>query len=185
MANGCDVDDVLVPLIKVKPVVTTAKPETSERRLELLHVAGAVGQVAIHAVENLHLRCRGEGTRGRCLCFPAVPWFPESALNEFQAHTTTPNGVALANEKSQFLDFHSSLALATALPCAERALEADHGSSKPGRRSALWSNVRVRAQPARVPSAPIRASANEPWPPFSATMAVKTSCSFSTMRTST
>lgn len=61
---------------------------------------------------------------------------------------------------------------------------ADHGSSKPGRRSALWSNVRVRAQPALVPSAPIRASANEPSPLLSATMAVKTSCSFSTMRTS-
>jgi len=60
----------------------------------------------------------------------------------------------------------------------------DHGSSKPGRRSALWSNVRVRAQPARVPSAPIRASAKEPSPLLSATMAVKTSCSFSTMRTS-
>jgi len=62
--------------------------------------------------------------KGWCLCFPAVPWFPESALNEFQgqAHTTTPNGVALANEKSQFLDFHSSLELATALPFAQRAL---------------------------------------------------------------
>ena len=54
MANGCDVDDVLVPLIKENPAVTTAKPEASERRLEVFHVAGAVGQVAIHAVENLH-----------------------------------------------------------------------------------------------------------------------------------
>src|SRR4029077_12195894 len=70
------------------------------------------------------------------------------------------------------------------LDTVQSRIEADQGSSKAERRSALWSNVRVRAQPARAPSAPIRASANEPCPPFSATIAMKPSCSFSTTRTS-
>jgi hypothetical protein len=123
LANGCDVDDVLVPLIKENPAVTTAKPEASERRLEVLHVAGAVGQVAIHAVENLHCGVAPKA-QGMVSLLPRCALVPREPLNEFQgqAHTTTPNGVALANEKSQFLDFHSSLALATALPFAQRAL---------------------------------------------------------------
>jgi hypothetical protein len=37
-----------------------------------------------------------------------------------------------------------------------------HADLYPGRRSALWSNVRVEAQPARMPSSAIRACANEP-----------------------
>ena len=60
----------------------------------------------------------------------------------------------------------------------------NQGNLKPGRRSALWSNVRVKGHPARVPSAVITASANEPCPSLSAIMAVKTSCSFSTTSTS-
>src|ERR1700737_473824 len=61
----------------------------------------------------------------------------------------------------------------------------DYASSKLGSRGAFWSNVSVRVHPARPPSSAISASANDPRPCFSATMAVKTSCSFSIARTST
>jgi len=50
----------------------------------------------------------------------------------------------------------------------------DYGSSKPGRCNAWRSKVKVRAQPALVPSAPINASAKDPSPLLSATMAVNT-----------
>ncbi len=61
---------------------------------------------------------------------------------------------------------------------------ANQASSKPGRRSAFWSNVRVHEQFARAPSAAMTASANEPWPPLSAAVARKTYSSFLTMTTS-
>ena len=61
---------------------------------------------------------------------------------------------------------------------------ATQGNLKPGRRSAFWSNVNVQEQPALVPSAAMTASANEPCPSLRATMALKTSCSFSTASTS-
>jgi len=54
MAHGADRDGVLVLLIEEYALVAAAKTEAGVRRLEFLHVAGAVRQVAIHAVENLH-----------------------------------------------------------------------------------------------------------------------------------
>jgi hypothetical protein len=63
-------------------------------------------------------------------------------------------------------------------------IEVDYTSLKLGSRSAFWSNVSVRVHPARAPSSAISASANDPRLCFSATMAVKTSCSFSIARTS-
>ena len=54
IANGGNVDGVLVPLIEEHAVVAAAEAEAGERRFEILHVAGVVGQVAIHAVKNLH-----------------------------------------------------------------------------------------------------------------------------------
>jgi hypothetical protein len=51
-------------------------------------------------------------------------------------------------------------------------IEVDYTSSKPGSRSAFWSNVSVRVHPARAPSSAINASANDPRSRFSATMAV-------------
>jgi hypothetical protein len=132
----------------------------------------------------------------QCLRIVPVPGRQfENASLECQTFRKPPSGVtpkgvkhrhvrALHYSSSVIKHHHSSLAVPRHR-CRSRANSgADHGSSKPGRRSALWSNVRVRAQPARVPSAPISASANEPSPLLSATMAVKTSCSFSTMRTS-
>lgn len=53
VADGGDRDGVFVWEIEEDAVVATAEPEAGERRLELFYVAGAVGQVAIHAVENL------------------------------------------------------------------------------------------------------------------------------------
>ena len=52
VADGCDVDGLLVSLIEEHPVVAAAETEAGERRLELFHVTGAVGQVAIQAVKN-------------------------------------------------------------------------------------------------------------------------------------
>jgi hypothetical protein len=46
----------------------------------------------------------------------------------------------------------------------------DTRNSQPGMRTALRSNVNVRAQPALIPSALMRASANDPSPDLSATM---------------
>lgn len=63
-------------------------------------------------------------------------------------------------------------------------LGATQGNSKPERRNAFWSKVKVQEQPALVPSAAMTASANEPCPSLSAIMALKTSCSFSTTSTS-
>src|ERR1700722_13035594 len=54
IADGGNVDGVLAPLIEEHAVVAAAEPEAGERRFEFLHIAGAVSQVAIHAVENLH-----------------------------------------------------------------------------------------------------------------------------------
>src|SRR6266699_4472071 len=67
---------------------------------------------------------------------------------------------------------------------AKPAFGVCQGSSKPGSRSAFRSNVSVQEQPILAPSAAITASAKEPCPSFSAIMAVKTSCSFSTTSTS-
>src|SRR6202011_2520718 len=61
----------------------------------------------------------------------------------------------------------------------------NHKGSKAVSRSAFWSKVTVWEQPALAPSAPMRASAKEPRPSLTAIMAVKTSCSLSTTRTST
>jgi hypothetical protein len=44
---------VLVPEIEEHPVVAAAEPEASQWRLELFHVAVAVGQVAVYTVKNL------------------------------------------------------------------------------------------------------------------------------------
>ena len=54
MADGGDHDSIFVAVIEEQPVVPTAEAEAGTRRFELLHVAGAVSQVAIHTVENLH-----------------------------------------------------------------------------------------------------------------------------------
>src|ERR1700677_2825274 len=54
VANGGDVDRVLVPLIEEDPVVTAAEAEAGARRFEFFHIAGAVGEIAINAMENLH-----------------------------------------------------------------------------------------------------------------------------------
>jgi hypothetical protein len=52
-ADGGDRNGVLAFEIEEYAVVATAETEAGERRLEFLYVAGAVGQVAIHAAENL------------------------------------------------------------------------------------------------------------------------------------
>ena len=45
---------ILVSKIEEHAVVATTESKTSERRLELLYVSSAAGQVTIHALENLH-----------------------------------------------------------------------------------------------------------------------------------
>lgn len=60
VADGGDVDGVLVPLIEEHAVITTAKTVAGERRFEFLHVASAVSQLAIYAVENLHRGFTGD-----------------------------------------------------------------------------------------------------------------------------
>jgi len=54
MTHGADRDAVFVLLIEEHAVVSAAKTEAGARRLEFFHIAGAVGEIAIHAVENLH-----------------------------------------------------------------------------------------------------------------------------------
>src|ERR1035438_1081716 len=54
VADGGDPDSVLVLGIEEYTVVATAEAKAGERRLKLFHVAGASGQAAIQAVENLH-----------------------------------------------------------------------------------------------------------------------------------
>src|SRR5271157_2406848 len=54
VSDGDDVDGVLVLLIEEHSIVATAEPEARERRLELLHIASAVSQIAIQATKNLH-----------------------------------------------------------------------------------------------------------------------------------
>jgi len=53
MTHGANRDGVPVLLIEEDAVVAAAEAEAGACRFEFLHVAGAVGQVAIHAVENL------------------------------------------------------------------------------------------------------------------------------------
>jgi len=57
-----------------------------------------------------------------------------------------------------------------------------YASAKPGSREAFRSKVTVCVQPARWPSAPMSASANEPAPSLSVVKAQNTCCSFSTTR---
>src|ERR1019366_2960721 len=72
VAYGSDLDCVLVSKVEKHPVIATAETETSERRLELLYVAGAAGQVAIHAVENLQGGFAVDGAQiSSCLRRPA------------------------------------------------------------------------------------------------------------------
>src|SRR5437660_1200667 len=52
MLDAGNLDGVLVLGIEEHPVVATAEPQAGQRRLELFHVAVAVGQVAVHTVEN-------------------------------------------------------------------------------------------------------------------------------------
>ena len=63
MANGGDLDSVLVFGVEEHTLVATAEPETSGRRLELFHIAGTGGQAAIHAVKNLHGRFAVDGAQ--------------------------------------------------------------------------------------------------------------------------
>lgn len=52
------------------------------------------------------------------------------------------------------------------------------GNSKPLRRAAFLSKVRVDVHPAHVPRASMRESENEPFPVLREIIAVNTSCSF-------
>src|SRR5205814_1822457 len=49
-----NLDGVLLSEIEEHPIVATAETEAGQGCLELFHVAGAAGQVAIDTVENLH-----------------------------------------------------------------------------------------------------------------------------------
>lgn len=54
MTHSGDRDGGVVFQIEERAVVATAEPEAGERRFKFFHVPGAVGEIAIHTVENLH-----------------------------------------------------------------------------------------------------------------------------------
>ena len=54
VSDAGDLDGVVSGVIEEDPVIAAAEPEVGSRRLELFHVAGAVGEIPVYAVENLH-----------------------------------------------------------------------------------------------------------------------------------
>src|SRR5450755_4190496 len=63
VADGSDLDCVFVCKIEENPVIATAKAKAGERRLELLYVPDAAGQIAVHAVENLYRSLAVDGAQ--------------------------------------------------------------------------------------------------------------------------
>lgn len=53
MSHRRDLDPVVTFGIKEYPVFSATEPEASERRLQLFHVADALGEVTIQTVKNL------------------------------------------------------------------------------------------------------------------------------------
>lgn len=59
MADGGDFDGAVSFQIEKDPIIAATETEAGKRRLQLFDVAGAAGEVAIHAVKNLHGRFAG------------------------------------------------------------------------------------------------------------------------------
>jgi hypothetical protein len=69
--------------------LATAEAEAGERRFEFLYVAGAAGEIAIHAVENLHRSFAVDGAK-----IDATLWRPNhgDAFGRWQfGHSPRPN----------------------------------------------------------------------------------------------
>ena len=56
MANAGDFYRGLVPVVEEDSVIATAETKAGLRRFEFFHIAGAVRQVTVDAMENLKLR---------------------------------------------------------------------------------------------------------------------------------
>jgi hypothetical protein len=54
MADTRDFYCGLVPVIEEHAIIATAETKAGFRRLELFHIASAVGQVTVNAMENLN-----------------------------------------------------------------------------------------------------------------------------------
>ncbi len=54
MTDAIDLYCGLVPVIEEDAIIATAEPKNGFRRFELLHIAGAFGQVTVSALENLN-----------------------------------------------------------------------------------------------------------------------------------
>ena len=54
MADAGDLYRGLVPVIEEDAIIATAETKAGFRRFELFHIASAVGQVTVNAVENLN-----------------------------------------------------------------------------------------------------------------------------------
>src|SRR2546425_12473180 len=87
--DGGDLNADLAFEIEEHPVVAAAETEAAQRRFELFHVAGSVGQVAIHTSENLHGRFAIDGAQIR-LGFRR-PDDRDPLSGGFLAHCSSPN----------------------------------------------------------------------------------------------
>lgn len=54
MTDGGDFDRVVAFQIEEEAVVATSEPQAPERGLQFFHIAGAAGEIAVKAIENLH-----------------------------------------------------------------------------------------------------------------------------------
>jgi hypothetical protein len=54
MADAGDFYGGLVPVVEEDAIIATAETKAGFRRLELFHIASAVGQVTVNAMENLN-----------------------------------------------------------------------------------------------------------------------------------
>lgn len=59
VTDGGDLNSVVAFEIEEDAVVAAAETKAGKRRFELFHVAGAAGQIAIDAVQNLQKRSLG------------------------------------------------------------------------------------------------------------------------------
>jgi len=71
VADGGDFDGGVVFQIEEDPIIAAAETKAGERRLQFFHITGTAGEVAIHAVQNLHGGFAVDGAEiGACLRGP-------------------------------------------------------------------------------------------------------------------
>jgi hypothetical protein len=81
MADGSDFDGVVVFQIEEDPVIAAAETEAGERGLQFFYVTSTAGEVAIHAVKNLHGRFAVD--RAESYPFPASHLLISIPLSHF------------------------------------------------------------------------------------------------------